>query len=60
MGVKKIQGCGHNINSGIEPAKQLGLAQSGIVDVVVLPYLHEMISIFDPAHEGHLLCFAVQ
>jgi len=37
---------------GIERAKAMGLAQSGIANVVVSSYLHESSGIFDPDHRG--------
>ena len=37
---------------GIERARELGLIPSGIANVVVSPYLHEMVSLFDISHKG--------
>jgi len=39
---------------GIERAGAMHLAQSGMVDVVITPHVHEMANIFDPGHKGKL------
>ena len=41
---------------GINHAKELGLAASGLADVVVLHRLHEGSAIFDPRNKGRMFC----
>ena len=41
---------------GIRHAKELGLAASGLADVVVLHRLHEGSELFDPDHRARLFC----
>ena len=41
---------------GIRRAKELGLAASGLADVVVLHRLHEGTELFNPRYKGRLFC----
>lgn len=41
-------------HQGIERAKKLNLAQSGLADVVISPLLHEAASLFTPTHKGRM------
>ena len=41
---------------GIKHAKELGLAASGLADVIVLHRLHEGSELFDPDHRARLFC----
>ena len=49
-----------NVNTasipGINHAKQMGLAQSGLAEVVVLHRLHEGAILFDHAHRARVFC----
>jgi hypothetical protein len=60
--VRRYQDHGRYLNvnpasiQGIKHAKELGLAASGLADVVVLHRLHEGSEIFDPSNKGRVFC----